>query len=183
MEKHKFSTSEFLSFLDYVIDKGLLNRATATSRKSAALKVLEILDEDEKTDLRKIDKEQVFSRFVNINGKAYKPDSQQVYRSRFNAALDDFLRYAENPAGFKTSTISKGGKDKQTDNKKGNKSKPEFVSSKPPILLLPPPPGFLEIPVPLDDGRVVKIQLPPSLTEAEANKISAIVKAYALSSS
>ena len=40
----RYSEQEFRNFLDYTIQKGLLNESTARARKAAAQRILAVLD-------------------------------------------------------------------------------------------------------------------------------------------
>ena len=42
-----FSKQSFLDFLDYLANKGLVNKSTVSSRKAAANALLDILDDGE----------------------------------------------------------------------------------------------------------------------------------------
>lgn len=183
MSADKYSAAKLSDFWAYVIDKGLMNKETATSRKIAAQKVLSELDESERQDLRSLDRDQAFLRFQNIAGKKYSPSSLTVYRSRFNSSLDDFFSYVGNPSGFKPN-ISKGnGKTKGEGGKLKIKSAPKSGVVEGPILASHEHQGTadnLTLPIPLRPGVVVKIfGLPSDLTEDEAKKISGVVNAYA----
>lgn len=183
----KYSATELFSFLDYVASKGLMNRLTATARRTAATKILEAVDEQEKQDLRSLDRESAFARFVNLNKKSYTPESLQVYRSRFNSALDDFLKFADNPAAFRpvsgaptrVKPDSNGARSVAKASGKPQRARTEVESG--PLLALPAPDPMLEIPVPLSDGKIARLLLPRTLTKADAERLSALIAAYAVS--
>lgn len=183
----RYSENELAEFLDYVCAKGLIKEATAKSRKVAALKVLSALDDHEKIDLRNLDRDLSFQRFVNKLGKEFSPDSLATYKSRFNSALDDFLRYVENPAAFKpggSQRTSRKGKDEGDAASKASikRNEQEHVPSPPSMQHAQ---GTMKIifPIPLREGVVVQIHnLPMDLTAAEAQRISAVINALAVSS-
>ena len=184
MDKH-FTEAELVSFLDYAANKGLLNRNTAQGRRVATLKVLQALDDHEKTDLRTIDREATFSRFVNRFGKEFNPASLQVYRSRFNSALSDFLRYQEDPTSFKPSPATRQARtptEKSPPSKSAAKRTTNTSQAAPPAVSPPRnvPESFV-FPVPLRAGLTVEIHnLPIDLTPDEAARISAVVNALAV---
>src|SRR6202035_2619484 len=97
----KLSRAALLEFLDYLSNKGLMNRTTAASRKAAANKVLGILGEDEAADVSALDLDKVMSRFHNLEGANYTPESLNTYKSRLKSAIDDFLRYQKDPLNFR----------------------------------------------------------------------------------
>ena len=181
MSADKYSAEKLKEFWLYVIEKGLINKQTATSRKIAAEKVLATLDQSERQDLRSLDRDHAFTRFQNIDGKRYNPSSLSVYRSRFNSALDDFLQYSQSPSAFKPN-VSRG------DKSSGKTTKNRVKESKGDALMTSIPPESqtisdnLTLPIPLRLGVVVKIfGLPSDLTDEEAKKIAGVVSAYAIS--
>lgn len=183
MTDKDYSLDALNRFFDFAANKGLLKRNTAQSRKLAANKILAVLEESEKADLREVDIDKAFERFQNLQGTDYKPDSLQVYLSRLRTAVSDFTSYVDNPAGFKPSSAqrassSKGrresgektGANKSGAGEEGKTEKHDFHDS-----------HHIIVPVPLREGITVKISnLPSDLTAAEAGRLAAIIKAYAV---
>lgn len=187
MSADKYSAAKLSEFWDYVIEKGLMNKETATSRKTASQKILESLDDAERQDLRALDREHAFLRFQNIAGKRYSPSSLTVYRSRFYASLDDFLSYVANPSGFKPNTAKSNGKTK-SEGAKQTKRRPTVAEKESapthhqPTVDLTTSADNLTLPIPLRPGVAVKIfGLPADLSVDEAKKICGVVSAYAYS--
>lgn len=184
--ENRYSESELITFLDWLADKGLLNSSTARSRKIAAVKVLGALDDHEKLNLRSIDREQTFQRFFNKYSKDFTPDSLSTYKSRFNSALDDFLRWVDNPAGFKIGSSSKLGRAKSKDaqesvSKKTSVNKSNGGNEAPSLNHLSNLPGSIVFPIPVRNDVVVQLHnLPMDLTAMEAERICAVIKALAL---
>ncbi len=175
-----YSEVELLSFIDYLSSKSLLPSSTASGRKAAVLKILAALDSEEKTDLRNLDIEQTFQRFSNKFGKEFTPQSLITYKSRFNSALSDFFKYHENLAGFKTGATKKQPKENGSETKASSKKSSAKASRAP---LAPPPPAespSYVLQIPISNGTLVEIRnLPMDLTEADATKIAAVIKAHA----
>lgn len=177
MEK-QFSESELVSFLEYLASKNLLNSSTASARKAAVIKILSAVDENEKCDLRTLDRDLLFQRFNNKFSKDFIPDSLVTYKSRFNAALNDFISYKENPAGFKVARAKKSPKENGSERKAGGK-KTSFknIAAAPPSSHVESKSYILQIPI--SNGTLVEIKnLPMELTTEDANKIAAIIKAH-----
>lgn len=174
-----YSEEELLAFIDYLSAKNLLGSSTASGRKAAALKILAALDPEEKTDLRNLDIEQTFQRFSNKFGKEFTPQSLITYKSRFNSALSDFFKYHENLAGYKTGTTKKTSKDNGSESKVSNKKVTAKDKPSPFGDLLPEPKSYV-LQIPISNGALVEIRnLPMDLTEADATKIAAVIKAHA----
>ncbi|MEW7987705.1 MAG: hypothetical protein AB2805_07160 [Candidatus Thiodiazotropha sp.] len=183
MDKN-YSLDALATFLDYAAEKGLVKRNTATSRKRAAFKILSVLEDSEKSDLRNIDVDHTFDRFTNLQGTEFKPDSLKVFKSRLRSALTDFFAYVESPSTFKpsgaqrNSTKRSGAESNQTQKKQadsGNTTikKDEHTGTH--------TPQHLVIPIPLRDELTVKVHnIPADLSKQESEKIAAIIRAYAM---
>jgi Site-specific recombinase XerD len=184
-----YSLEALNRFLDYAAEKGLLKRNTAVSRKQASNKILSVLEPDEARDLRTVDVDQAFERFANLQGTAFKPDSLRVYQSRLRSSLSDFFSWVENPAGFKPSGNQRNGASGKRQVKKAER--PDTPASGPYSTDARPTPvqsldahqqsDGIAIPVPLRAGLTVQIlNVPADLTATEAEKLAAIIKAYAM---
>lgn len=182
-----YSVKDLGDFLDWASSKGLLKQATAQSRKVAALKVLGALDPSEQEDLRAVDRDGAFQRFVNKFGGNFTPDSLVTYRSRFNSALEDFLRYRNDPTSFKFAAPQKAGK--ANGNSRPGKGSDTAEKSRTPARAAPLPaassatPFHTEVvfPIPIRDGVIVRVHnLPANLTRAEAQRIAAVILALAV---
>lgn len=185
MTEKDYSLDALNRFFDFASNKGLLKRNTAQSRKLAANKILDVLDDHEKTDLRNVDINHAFELFQNKQGTDYKPDSLQVYLSRVRTALSDFTTYVDNPSTFRPSTIQRSGSSKikregNNNSKVKENSKIEERQEASQRQDDHTSHGII-VPVPLREGLVVKISnVPSDLTPAEANRLAAIIKAYAM---
>ena len=182
MNERDYSEAALYEFLDTAAKRGLLKENTAKSRKAAASRVLSVLQESERGDLRMIDVEAVFHRFQNKQGAGYKPDSLQVYLSRVKTAVTDFLRWRENPSAFKSSTAPRTSSRVNPAKDNGGKS---VADAEPIDPSDPTPPSLptvgLTIPIPLREGLTVLVSnIPSDLTKAESERIAAIVRAYAV---
>lgn len=169
-----FSKDKLLEFLDYLATKGLMNRATVAARKAATNTVLGILEPDEVLDLRNIDLDEVASRFANLKGTEFKPDSVKVYKSRVSSALEDFKKYKASPQTFKpsigipkTRSSSKGAKENVTQNVPKNGDHADSSHA-------------FTFPVPIRPDVVIKISgIPSDLTKKEASKVANVILALA----
>lgn len=178
----EYSKEALLRFLDYLAEKGLGNKHTIVARKAASNKMFSILDEKEASDLRRIDLDQIASRFHNLRGSKYTPKSLQVYRSRVGTALNDFFRYKENPANFKMSGSTSTAK---TPAKSAKKPATSAGSGEPE----PPSQGngeesasieTINMPIVLRPTCIIQLNgIPIDMTASEAKKIANIVLAMA----
>lgn len=182
------SREDFIRFLDYLGEKGLVARATASARRTAAAKVLAVLSDDEAQDVVSLDIDHLMARFDNLNPHQYTPDSLQTYRSRLKTALEDFRAYGENPVSFRPSGQSRAKQKPNGSSPKAQKSKPIQIGT-PTALPLPSTipavdlPNVHQLPVQLRPNLTVRIfGLPFDLTQQEAKKIANIILAHAMSS-
>lgn len=171
-----------LKFLDYLAEKGLMNRHTVVARKAASNKMLSILDEAEAADLRKIDLDQVATRFGNLKSSNYKPKSLQVYKSRVRKALNDFFLFQENPANFKitgsanTTKVAEKSVKNSTSAAGSSDPKPSSLGSGGGSSSV----ETLNIPIALRPTCIIQLNgIPIDMTASEAKKIANIVLAMA----
>lgn len=201
MNQRDYSLKGLNRFLDYAADKGLMKKETASGRKRATNQILGVLDDHELLDLREVDVESAASRFANLQGTNFKPSSLQVYVSRTRSAVQDFISYVDDPINFKSSVNKRtpsgngGGKKNQKKHKDKSKDAPLSPPDRPhqsdghahgaPLQSHSHArhPGTLVFPVPIRTDLIVSISnIPSDLTEQEAAKIAAVIKALAVTS-
>ncbi len=175
-----YSRPAFLKFLDYMGEKGLINKATAAARKSAANKILSVLQDDEVNDISKIDIEDVSTRFFNLHKTDFTPESLSTYKSRLKSGIEDFIRYSSNPAGFRAEgSRAKPILSKNSSSSHGHAGNQEDKSE----AIRQRNGDELSFPIPIRSETVIRIfGLPSDLTEREAQKICRIVAAMAVPS-
>jgi hypothetical protein len=178
------AVTDLEEFLAYLGKKGLLTPAAASSRRAAVGKIFAVLTQDERGDVFAVDIDSTINRFVNLHGKKYTPGSVQAYASRLRASIDDFRRYVEDPVNFKISGSSgaKNGKVAPQGQKKGKSPNSSALHAPIPSSAMQNASPIQEavFPIPIRENLVVKIYgLPFDLSEGEANKIAAVIKAMA----
>ena len=184
MTEKDYSLTTFNEFIDNMSSRGDIKRNTAQSRKAAVNKVLGVLEDNETSDLRLVDIDKVFDRFQNIHHADYTPNSLKVYLSRSKTAVADFISYIDDPSSFKPSIQQRQSpKSKKADSLNTQRKTPspknevkdyggadKHDETK-----------HVTVPVPLRADLTVKISnLPADLTEQEADRLAAIVKAFAV---
>lgn len=180
----KKSREAAIDFMQYLAQKGLMAPATAQARKAALNTVLSILDPDEAQDVTTLDLDSVISRFGNLQGKDYTPESLRTYKSRVKSALEDFASYVENPLAFKPSLQTRERKPIQskvtTDDKKHSAVTPAPEPYRPQAGTFAGPMANSILPIAIRADLTVHIQgIPFDLTEAEAKKIAGVIQAMA----
>jgi hypothetical protein len=179
------SRDDFIRFLEYLGEKGMVPQATASARRTAAFKVLAVLSDEEAQDVIDLDIDHVMSRFDNLNLHQYTPESLQSYRSRLKTALSDFRAYSENPVLFRPNgKVRQRQKAASGATQESRKKHPVVVPSAPPSGFSTAPavdlPNVSQLPIQLRQNLTVRIfGLPFDLTKQEAQKIANIVLAHA----
>lgn len=183
-----YSQTALGEFFDYAARTSRLPKNTAQARKTASLKLLSVLDGDEAADLRKLDMDDVATRFANRHKADYTGQSLRVYESRARSAINDFIAWVDNPSSFqfggRSAAKRTNGDGAEANGAKARartrKSHPVAKAAQPEVSSPNPPPDKFRIPIPLRDGYMVEVVgLPKDLRPHEAQKISAIVVAYA----
>lgn len=178
----KRSREALLNFLDYLSRKGLMNKTTAASRKAVANKVLGILDPEEAEDVTTLNVDDLLSRFSNIAGSNYTPESLGTYRSRLKSSLEDFRNYLDNPITFRPSLQPsvRRGAEKAKAVSTENEVERDRTTPRSQSFVSAPPTSVSILPIPIRADLTVQVQgLPFDLTIQEANKIANVIKAMA----
>lgn len=177
MEGHVRSREALSDFLEYLADKGLMEKNTVASRKAAATKVLGILDDVEASDVTTVNVEDVISRFQRLHGRDYSPGSLTSYKSRLRAALDDFQSYLSNPLAFRPSVQARARTRTVREEQATASAKPERRTEQVRSVAMPAGAGLI-VPIPIRPDLTIHVQgIPFDLTESEARKIAAVVTA------
>jgi len=172
----EFSKQALLDFLDYVGEKGLLKRGTVAARKAAVNTILDILSEDEASDLRDLDLDEVLRRFGNLKGTEFKPASLRMYRVRIANSLKDLKKYREDPIRFKPNITLRTLRKKRSASIRETSQDRLYFTETP----IPDRETEIAFPVPIRPGRVVRIVgVPSDLSKSEARKIANVVLALA----
>ena len=176
MSNKDFSQTAFLKFLREGAISGNVSPATARSRKLAAENLLVQLKSHERLDLRLLDVDELCTRFHKLQGSTIRPESIQVYQERLSSALKDFISWTNDPAGFQS---VEGEKPEAVQ--VAAHDTPGQAEAREALTLNPPRSPHDIFPIPVREDLVVYLQnVPLDMTQAEARKIAAVVKALAL---
>ena len=169
-----------VEFWKWAGDKGLVNANTAGGVKATVNQVLGVLDDWESLDVKALDTDDVFRRFMNKRGRDFTPGTLATYRRRFTLGVSDFLSYVNAPDSWKPSVQDRAPRREKRPN--GNDvplaalgAEVETVPDQPPQ----PPPigptrtGLVEYPFPLREGRFAYLRLPVDLTAADVKRLNA----------
>lgn len=174
----QFSSEALLAFVDYAGSKGLMNKATAAARKAAIKRVSAILEAHEAQDVTKLDIDEVMRRFSNLEGEAFKPQSLAAYRSRFRAAVEDFVQWKRDPMSFRP---ARGGISRKPPRLSSKDDSPSAVRTHD---IAPAPTNLSQthsLPIPIRSDLTVYVHgVPFDLSKAEAKRIANVVLALAI---
>jgi hypothetical protein len=95
-----YSRPALARFIEFVVEKNLVHPATAQGWRVATTKVLEELPSDGRQDVRRIDVDATFRAFLNRNPGRLSPASVGEYRRRVGRAIEEFVRWVEDPGGY-----------------------------------------------------------------------------------
>ncbi|MDQ4020384.1 MAG: hypothetical protein M3257_01855 [Actinomycetota bacterium] len=168
-------------FLDLAAKRGDLTKATAVALRTGSRKVLDI-EGDEQLDLRKLDQDDLLSRFHRLSKADLNDQSRATYEGRFRKALNMYLMYLDDDPSWKPAVTKRSSTTKPST----SKTKAALHMAETPeaqtvtLPTTPPPTGMTEFPIPLRPGVQGKLILPDDLTQKEAKKVVAIVTALAI---
>ena len=138
--------------------------------------ILDILSEDEASDLRDLDLDEVLRRFGNLKGTEFKPASLRMYRVRIANSLKDLKKYREDPIRFKPNITLRTLRKKRSASIRETSQDRLYFTETP----IPDRETEIAFPVPIRPGRVVRIVgVPSDLSKSEARKIANVVLALA----
>lgn len=168
----------------WAASKGLMNRNSAGALRAASAQVLGVLDNWEQMDVTSIDVEDVIRRFQNLRARDFSPESLNAYARRFRNAVESFLQYVKDPAGWKPSAkqpSTKSAKGQLDTNATARSKRDNNVTheqaKESQIVEGPQVGGLIEYPFPLRDNVVVRLRLPRDITAAEVKRLSGFMTA------
>jgi hypothetical protein len=173
----------FVRHWDWVAEKGLMAPASARAIRAAVSQILKIDDNWESVDVRNIDVEALFARFRNLSKIA--PGSLAAYESRFRSGLQSYLAYLDNPTSYQPKTRNATQRDDKASPKSKSKLRAEVPAASPGSTIPTPMTGstakLVVYPFPVRPDVFAELKLPADLTVDEAMRLSAFLKAVALS--
>lgn len=181
-----FTKSGALQFIQYAINKGLVNTNTGGGWKAAFTKILEEVGPDD--DLSSIDVQSEVLRYNNRHPGVLSPDSLNQYEKRVLLILQEFKKYQESPTTYKgvlsrPASAPKSGDKKATSESKGLTT----PAGTPPAADASPQKHItsavtdtsLMMPFPLRPSFLAQIIIPRDLTKEEAARLCNFIQALA----
>jgi hypothetical protein len=182
------TAKDLLEFWPRIAAQGLVAKPAAINYKAAASAVLGGTNTPGDANLKELDVDKLLRQFENLQAKKYKPETMRVVESRFRRALEEFLRWAQNPKAFEPE-IGQARPRGDSEAKKTAKSTPK---NKAPGTRQPTDEGtpdaivdeqvigngsaMIWYPLPLRPGVVAKLLLPTDLTNADVERIAGFLR-------
>jgi hypothetical protein len=174
MVSEDFSKNGLFAYLRESAKSGVLNPAVARSRKVAAQQLLDHISPEECLNLRLIDVDTLCSRIHKLEDSTIRVEALNLYNARLKSALTDYYSWIDDPEHFVSSSAMSNST--QAQNKLGKIEQKALED----ITLINVDVQSGIIPIAIRDDLTVFIKdLPIDLTQAEAQKIVKVVKAYA----
>lgn len=172
----------FVRHWDWVAEKGLMAPASARAIRAAVSQILKIDKDWETVDVQSLDVDGLIARFRNLSKLA--PGSLAAYESRFRSGLASYLAYLNNPASYQPKTRKTAPREEKAAPKvKGGRSAPAAGAPASPAIthVMASASRLVVYPFPVRADVFAELKLPADLTLEEANRLSAFLKAVALS--
>lgn len=169
---------QFVDFWSWAAQKGLMNENTAYSFSSPVRQIISVNEDWETLDVSKLDVDNLLSRFQNIKGKNFKPDSLNAYFRRFKQALEMFLEYVENPTGWKYK--GQNSQNRKPKNSKTGKDSQNENNFEMPISQAEGSIQMVDYPFPLREGCIVRLKLPTDLKLSEVERLNNFMRSVVI---
>ena len=166
------SIESLLTFLKQAGMEGLINPAVARARRNAVNQLAVELTESERDDVRRIDVDDLASRFHKLEGSSIRMEALDLYAERFRMALTDYLSWVDDPASF----VSAGGEKKRAVTR-GSLTREQEVAERITLEATDNPSNIIPIQL-RQDETVYVANLPLDLSTEEADKIARVVRAF-----
>ena len=175
-----YSRAALARFIEFVVAKGLVHPATAQGWRVATSKVLEDLTPAESEDVRRIDVEATFKGFLNRYPGRLSPASVGEYRRRVGRAIEEFVRWMEDPGtyGFRSPPrAAKADTRRRSETAPASSPSPSRPRPSGPV---PARPDGIALEYPLRPDLLAQVVVPRDLTVEEARRMGAFLVTLAV---
>lgn len=160
---------------EWAASKGIMNKNTAMSLRTACVQVLSVVDDWESVDIRNLDIEETLTRFQNLRSKQFKPQVLEAYKRRFRQAVSSFLEYLGDPGNWNPTTRKPTARVPRSDRETSRTQEPAAMSGRE-----LPSAGLVEYPFPLREDQIVRLVLPRDLRKSEVKRLAAFMNTLAV---
>jgi hypothetical protein len=174
-----YSRAALARFIEFVVAKGLVHPATAQGWRVATSKVLEDLTPAEGEDVRRIDVEATFKGFLNRYPGRLSPASVGEYRRRVGRAIEEFVRWMEDPGSYAFRSPPRPAKADTRRRAEADSAFPSVTRPRPSNPALARPDG-IALEYPLRPDLLAQVVVPRDLTVEEAHRMGAFLVTLAV---
>jgi hypothetical protein len=184
-----YSRAALARFIDFVVDKNLVHPATAQGWRVATTKVLEELPAEARADVRRLDVETTFRAFLNRNPGRLSPASVGEYRRRVGRAVEEFLRWVEDPGSYAfrgAARVPRAQSRRRPEARTGGNGAPgpsiadTAVAGGRALVETPSAGGAIVLQYPLRPDLLAQVVVPRDLTVEEARRMGAFLVTLAV---
>ena len=189
-----------LEFCDRLASRGDVEPERAKAYRTSAKKILEVESANlDDINLRELDVDDLFARFVKLNKAIYSDGSLKTYRSRFRLVVTMYLAWLDDDPGWKTggrqapkaANGSAGSSRKTASNRQARppaaqpqpsqSENSETTREKTPAMVSSSGAPLISYDLPLRHDLIIRMTLPIDLTETDAERLTAFVRSLAFS--
>jgi hypothetical protein len=178
------SAAGFMSFMDFMIQKGYGTPGSISLLKSAAKQVFSIVEGEDfdGVDVRSFDIDEYLSRFENRSMGRYTAESLSAYRSRFRKAIESYRSYLADPnwkPAARSTTARRTLASGLPNGKKSDKQQKAVGGDRATKSEVPRDASASTIayPFPLKSGQIAQLHLPTRLDRDDAERMTAFIRA------
>jgi len=175
-----YSRAALARFIEFVVEKGLVHPATAQGWRVATSKVLEELSAEDAEDVRRIDLVQTFRAFLNRNPGRLSPASIGEYRRRVGRAIEEFIRWAEDPGAYAFRPAGRPPKTESRPRPAGGRPETRAAERSTGQRDTAAAAGGIALEYPLRPGQSAQVVVPRDLTVDEARRMGAFLLTLAV---
>jgi hypothetical protein len=175
-----YSRAALARFIEFVVAKGLVHPATAQGWRVATAKVLEDLTPAEGEDVRRIDVEATFKGFLNRYPGRLSPASVGEYRRRVGRAIEEFVRWMEDPGSYAFRSPSRAARPDARRRSEAAPASPPSPARPRPSGPAPARPDGIALEYPLRPDLLAQVVVPRDLTVEEARRMGAFLVTLAV---
>lgn len=183
-----YSKAALERFLDIAEKQGFFNANTLASTRSAVVRLLEDVQPD--LDVRKIDVEAATIRYHNKHPGDLSPPSLRTYQSRLARLIKEFVKYNDDPTGYKPFSKPKNvDTDRPARPARNERARqPVVVEQEQSVTDVIPvettlartTPTAMAMQYPLRQDFIAQVLLPRGMTSDEARRLCAFIRTLAV---
>lgn len=174
-----YSLDDLIDFLDHAGARGLLPAATAQALAVATRSVFDVLTDQERKDLSKVDIDAVIKRFTNKRASEFSASTIKEYGRRVRRAIDLFRSWQQDSASFRPKTRATSAA--RARGRSGAVNETPVTDDIESTNFTHSLPSTYQTAFPIRPGTVITIaNIPHDLTKSEAERLANFVRMLAV---